>query len=205
MTYIFILWLAIAYIFGSINNGVVVSKLIHKKDVRDFGSKASGTTNTLRTFGPATAAAVLILDILKPIIPIMLSSWLTPHAFDNIIGGKAWIGFFAVLGQCYPVFFGFRGGKGIASALGTLIVLAPKVLIIDLIVFVVVAFFGNMISLASIIAVLVNFPFTALYYSQYLLPIAALSTLILWRHRKNMVRIVKGEENKLRKKKTDKE
>lgn len=192
-----IFWLLLSYISGSINNAVVVSKLIHKKDIRDYGSNNSGTTNTLRTFGTGTALLVFALDILKPIVPILLARYFTPTAFDGLIGGVAWIGVMAIVGQCYPVFFGFRGGKGAASTLGTMIAVFPKTVPGAAIIFIAVALIGNMISLATLTAITLNIAMVYFFYPQYLIPYLVVVGLIFWRHRANIKRLLNNEEAKL--------
>jgi len=204
MNFMFLLWLLIAYIFGSINNAVLVSKLIYKKDIREYGSKNSGSTNVLRTFGKGTALIVFILDILKPVIPIILCNIFTPHAYDTIIGGVAWLGVFAILGQCYPVFFGFRGGKGAASTLGTMLALFPLTVPLAAVIFLGIIFTINIVSVATLVAILLNTIQVYILYPQYILPYITIVVIIFWRHRANIQRIIHKEEPRLKdnKKKT---
>jgi len=198
MNWPFIFWLLIAYLYGSINNAVVISKLFHKKDVRQYGSNNAGSTNTLRTFGFSTGALVFVLDLIKPIVPIVLSLWLSPNTFTTILGGVAWIGVAAIVGQCYPLFFHFRGGKGAASTVGVMLSLLPLT-----VPFVAICFFGliftvNIVSLATLVTFSLNCIFVYFLYPQYIVPYVFIVLLIIWRHRANIERLRLHTEPRIR-------
>ncbi|GBU10463.1 hypothetical protein AwErysi_00790 [Erysipelotrichaceae bacterium] len=192
----FILFLAIAYIYGSINNGIIISKYIHGKDVRGFGSHGAGSTNILRTFGKKTALAVFILDVSKPIVPMLLAMLFVPLGFF-IPSAKAWICLAAVIGQCYPLFFHFKGGKGAAATLGTMLSLFPLVALGAAVIFFLIIKIKKIVSLATILAI--SFSTIGVYFlsPQYLLPYSFIVVLILWSHRENIKRLIQGTERKL--------
>jgi len=198
MNWQFIFWLLFAYLYGSISNAVVVSNILHKKDVRDYGSKNAGSTNTLRTFGFSAAAIVFILDLTKPIIPIVLGLWLTPAAFDTVIGGVAWVGAAAIVGQCYPLFFHFKGGKGAASTVGVMISLLPLTVPFVAFCFFTLIFTVNIVSLATIVTFSLNIIFVYFLYPQYLIPYIFIVALVVWRHRPNIERLRNGTEPRIR-------
>lgn len=194
--YIFILFIILSYLYGSINNGILISKYFHGIDIRDFGSHGAGSTNTLRTLGKKSALAVFILDILKPIIPVIIAKLFFPIGFD-IPGDFAWIALAAVIGQCYPIFFHFKGGKGAASTLGTMIILLPLVVIGAAIIFFIIIGIKKIVSLATIVAIGLSTISVAWLYPQYLIPYICLELLIFWRHRENIQRLANGTERTL--------
>jgi len=198
MNWIFIFWLLFAYLYGSISNAVVVTKLIHKKDVRQYGSNNAGSTNTLRTFGFLTGAFVFVLDVLKPIVPIALCMWLTPTAPAGVLGGLAWIGAAAIVGQCYPLYFHFRGGKGAASTVGLMLILFPLTIPFVAVCFFTLIFTVNIVSLATIVTFSLNTICVYFLYAEYLLPYTFIVLLIVWRHRANIERLRKHTEPRIR-------
>lgn len=198
MQLLFIFWLLIAYLYGSINNAVLVGNMRHKKDVRNYGSNNSGSTNVLRTFGKKTAIIVFLLDIFKPIIPISFALWLSPTAFAHIPGGVAWVGVLAIIGQCYPLFFHFRGGKGAASTFGTTIILMPYTLLFIAPSFITLLWVTDLVSLTTLVTFTLNTIFVYFLYPQYLLPYVVIVALIIWRHRANIARLANKTEPRLR-------
>ena len=125
----YILMAVIAYLIGSVNFSVIISKKIAGFDVREKGSGNAGTTNMLRSVGKGPAALTLILDILKGIVPVLIARFIVGNiaseANTAILVQLA--GFFAVLGHTFPIFFGFKGGKGVATSLGVLLVMNPLI------------------------------------------------------------------------------
>ena len=136
----------VCYLISNINPAIILSNLIYHKDIRGFGSGNAGTTNSFRVFGPQIGIPVMLFDIGKGALSVYLGGVL-------LLGGAwyciAYAGFFAVLGHCYPVAFGFRGGKGVATIAGMLIVLDWRVFLGSLAGFLVVLAIGRMMSVAS--------------------------------------------------------
>lgn len=200
-----------AYLCGSIPFGYILVKLFLKTDVRATGSGNIGATNVARTGAKGLAILTLLLDALKGFVAVYaamlyISHRATPVGFDlRII--PAFAGLFAILGHLYPVWLNFKGGKGVATALGVFVGLAPTPVGIVLGIFAVIVLFTHYISLGSIIAA-AAFPFVVFLISRDQLPrdtyilIALSSLLIIWRHRTNIQRLIAGTENRFPAKKT---
>ncbi len=217
-------WLAVlltavtAYLLGSINSAVIVSRTLFKEDVREKGSGNAGATNMLRNYGKKAAAYTTIGDLLKSIVAVLLGGWLLmtvqmTHAqeisVDSLrIVGRYMAGMFCVLGHLYPVFFGFRGGKGVMTSLGMIIILDIRVAALCLLTFGIVVALSRMVSLSSILAVFVA-PFLVYLFGTFVdghstlavgfctFMVAVISSIVIFQHRTNVVRIIKGTENKL--------
>lgn len=201
----YILMAVIAYAIGSVNFSVILSKKIAGFDVREKGSGNAGTTNMLRSVGKGAAALTLILDIAKGLVAIliaMLVGKIATEANPAILVQLA--GFFAVLGHTFPVFFGFKGGKGVATSLGVLLLINPLVGVICLVFALVVMAFTRMVSLGSIMAAIL-FPVLTLFIKDgyitdgytYVFFGIAMAILVIFNHRSNLKRIYNGTENRL--------
>jgi len=201
----YILMAVIAYAIGSVNFSVIISKKIAGFDVREKGSGNAGTTNMLRSVGKGAAALTLILDIAKGLVAIliaMLVGKIATEANPAILVQLA--GFFAVLGHTFPVFFGFKGGKGVATSLGVLLLINPLVGVICLVFALVVMAFTRMVSLGSIMAAIL-FPVLTLFIKDgyitdgytYVFFGIAMAILVIFNHRSNLKRIYNGTENRL--------
>lgn len=198
-----ILSAAVAYLLGSLSFGIILSKVKYKKDIRDYGSNNAGMTNTLRTFGKGAAAFVFIFDALKGALAALLAKYLLCGDQAPVLCAYIAV-FFAVLGHMFPVYFKFRGGKGAATALGATTALQPLTFPLVMIPFFIVVLTTKMVSLASIIsgALLPVVTFCIYYFKgePTLVPTvgtALLAVLIIFMHRSNIKRILKGEERKI--------
>ena len=201
---------AAAYLLGSLSFSIIVSKLLYHKDIRTFGSGNAGMTNVLRTFGKGAAALTLIGDIGKGIAAVLLAKWIF-GTFTSAapIYGAYIAAIFAVLGHVYPVYFGFKGGKAVSVATGTIIAIKPVLVLPLAVVFFTVFFCSKMVSLASISCAVAYPIVTFLYFffvekNNVILTTccaAAVSLLVIWLHRGNIDRIKKGTEYKFDKKK----
>lgn len=205
----YILSAAAAYLLGSLSFGIIFSKAKYKKDIRDFGSNNAGASNALRTFGKGAAAFVFLFDALKGAAAVLLARYLlSGDANAQLCAYLAML--FSVLGHMFPVFFGFRGGKGVATTCGALAALQPMTLPFVLVVFLIVLAAGKMISLASVVsAALLPIATFALCLARDVpagLPTAVtaiLAALVIFMHRENLRRILRGEERRLGKDKID--
>lgn len=191
----FIIFIILAYLFGSINNGVIIGKFFFKTDIREHGSKGAGSTNTLRTLGIKAALPVFILDILKPIIPVLLARFFLAH-YHLFTGYDMWVGFFAVLGQCYPLYFHFKGGKGAASTFGLVMLFFPMLTLLSSIPFFLIFFTTRYVSLATLVSSLFLTLLVGIFDISYLLPMLITTLLIYLRHAANIKRLMAGNENK---------
>ncbi len=196
----------IAYLIGSINFSVILSKKIAGFDVREKGSGNAGSTNMLRSVGKGAAALTLICDVLKGVIAIVIAIIL-----GNIfqVEDKALLvqiaGVAVVLGHTFPIFFGFKGGKGVATSLGILLMTNWQIGLICLVFALVLMILTRMVSLGSCMAA-VLFPILTLFIrenyivsegSSYFIYSVILALIVLYNHRSNIKRILNGTENKL--------
>lgn len=191
------IFISVAYLLGSLSSAIIVSKCAGLPDPRTQGSGNPGASNILRLGGKKLAAIVLLGDVLKGWIPVMLAK-----LFGLPLASLAWVAFFAFIGHLYPVFFGFRGGKGVATALGGLCALAWPLGLIGLLSWGVVLFLFRYISVASILAATVTFFYVFYVYplSVYL-PIFLMTVLLIARHFSNIQRLFQGTEPKFTKSK----
>ena len=187
--------LAFGYLLGSIPFGLILTKKSGLGDVREIGSRSIGATNVLRTGNKKIAALTLLGDLLKGTAAVLIASRFGPDS-------AVMAGFGAFIGHCYPVWLKFKGGKGVATYIGILLGLAWKVMLIFGVIWLLIAAVTRYSSLAALIASLAT-P-AALYYFGYvqLAELFAVLTLLLWiRHRENIVRLLKNNENKIGKNK----
>ena len=193
----------VAYLIGSLSFAVIVSRLMGLSDPRSYGSKNPGATNVLRSGNKAAAVITLLLDALKGWLPVVLVQQYGA-AYGLGDATLALVGLAAFLGHLYPVFFRFQGGKGVATAAGVLLAFEPWLGGATLLTWVLIAVFFRYSSLASMVAAVFAPAFylmgngVAWYMAQpVLLAIAAMSVLLLWRHRENINRLLAGKESKL--------
>lgn len=192
MTALTILMIILAYLGGSLSSAVLVSRITGLPDPRDHGSHNPGATNVLRLGGRMAALIVLLLDVLKGMAPVYLAWYLQ---IKPVYLG--FIGVTACLGHMYPLFFHFRGGKGVATALGTMLPIGFAMGGAVITTWLLVLLVSGYSSLASIVTVLLTPLFTYLLKPEYTLPVSLLSCLILIRHHENITRLLKGEESRL--------
>ncbi len=194
--------LLLAYLVGSIPTAVWLGKHQYGIDIREHGSMNSGATNTFRVLGKKAGALVLALDILKGVAAVLLYRILDVQPTMPIPALELSLGVAAVIGHLYPVWAGFRGGKGVATTLGMIIAINPLLAATLLVVFLLVLSTTNYVSLGSILAS-VLFPiliFTLYPGTGYLsLKVFSviLSVFVIYKHQKNIQRLLNGTENKI--------
>ncbi len=222
-----ILTMIISYLLGSCNSAIITVRLLKHEDIREHGSKNAGLTNTLRCYGKIPALITLIGDLAKGIIAVLLSLLI----FNLIIGGDGidappeWYpavldarsigyisGFFSILGHIFPIYYGFRGGKGILVSSSILLVIDPLTFVIIIPFFALVLFITGYVSVASISAA-AFYPvltFILHYFVEkgelsvcitHVIFVACTSALLIYMHRTNIKRLKEGTENKFFKKK----
>ena len=222
---LFVLAIIVAsYLFGSINSAIIISKLLYKDDIRKYGSGNAGMTNMLRTFGKKAALLTLIGDLAKTALAILFAGVL--FGFHYIYGisytNYCYVaGLFAVLGHVFPIFYKFKGGKGVLATATMAMILAPIPFVILLLLFVGIVWASKYVSLGSVCAATL-LPVLVSGYVKFLgLPTPALMMLsliilaifIVWCHRENLKRISdrterkisfgKGKKEKIEEKKAD--
>ena len=187
-----LLMIAVAYLFGSLSSAVVISQLFGLPDPRTAGSKNPGATNVYRLGGRVPALLVLVMDILKGTIPVYGSYFL---GIEPIMLGV--IAIFACLGHIFPLYFGFKGGKSVATAFGAMLPIGLDLAGLLILSWVVVVFLTGYSSLGALIAVSLAPLFTFLIKPLYTVPVAMLSLLIILRHKDNIARLLAGNESKV--------
>ncbi|MDE1333432.1 glycerol-3-phosphate 1-O-acyltransferase PlsY [Vibrio aestuarianus] len=186
-----------AYLLGSISSAVLICRVLRLSDPRDVGSNNPGATNVLRIGGKKAAIAVLLFDMLKGTIPVWVGYYL---GIDPILLGLVAIA--ACLGHMYPIFFHFKGGKGVATALGAIAPIGLDLTGLIMLTWVVIALLFRYSSLAALVTVLFAPFYTWLIKPQYTLPVAMLCCLIVFRHHQNIKRLFTGTEPKFGEKKS---
>jgi glycerol-3-phosphate acyltransferase PlsY len=184
----------IAYLVGSINSAIILSKVLKLPDPRTQGSKNPGATNMLRIGGKKIAAFVLLIDVLKGLSPILFAYLHTSSPFELSI-----IALFAFLGHVYPVFYSFKGGKGVATFIGGLIGINPLVGLSFILIWLFVAKVLNISSLSALVATLLT-PLVFYIIEMDIETTGVISLICLWiffTHRSNIKRLVSGEEGQI--------
>jgi len=192
MVSLILLMACVAYLLGSLSSAVVISRAFNLPDPRTAGSKNPGATNVYRLGGRIPALLVLVMDILKGTVPVYASY------FFNI--EPVWLGLIAIaacLGHIYPLYFGFKGGKAVATAFGAMLPIGLDLAGLLVLSWIVVVFLTGYSSLGALIAVSLAPLFTWLIKPLYTLPVAMLSILIILRHKDNIVRLLNGAEGKI--------
>lgn len=193
---ILLIIIIISYLIGSIQSGILIGKIIYKTDVRQFGSKSSGATNIQRTIGLKPGIFVLVLDILKGFLPILFIEIFTE---ENILGVMSCI--FLVLGHCYPVFHKFKGGKGVATGFGSVVVLLPYIAL-GIPIALPIIYKTRYVSLGAILGCIISIFLIILFVALELLPsenlmILFVPLLIIYKHKQNIIRLIQKKENKI--------
>lgn len=193
----------IAYLCGCFNGAVIVSKYILRDDIRKHGSGNAGLTNFYRTFGGPLTLVVIMTDVLKAVAAILVALGIAGYLVGDtailLTYAKYWAALFCLLGHMFPVVFGFRGGKGILSGGTIAIMLDWRLALVVWGGFLLLTLLSRWVSLGSVWAG-ASFPFATwfVYHDVFLLAVSVLlGGLILWKHRGNIKRLVKGEESRL--------
>ncbi len=191
-----------AYILGSIPTAVWVGKRFYGLDVREHGSKNAGATNTFRVLGKKPGKIVLAIDVLKGLIAVLLPLTVAyTHNENTIINYKIFAAIFVILGHVFPLFAGFRGGKGVATSLGVIFAIHPPAAGICLAIFLLVFLTFNYVSLGAIVTA-ISFPIVIYFvFNVTSLPLTIFSIVIgatvVITHKKNILRLIQGSENKM--------
>ncbi|MBR5236342.1 MAG: glycerol-3-phosphate 1-O-acyltransferase PlsY [Clostridia bacterium] len=216
--------LAGGYLLGSLNGSIIFSKTFKGVDIRSAGSKNAGMTNALRVFGKKAAAFVFLFDLLKAIVAVLAARYVAKLLFGQeptgtfdvsvmSLYGEYLAGLGAVLGHNFPIYFHFKGGKGILASWGVIMILDYRIALILLLVFILVVCATRYVSLASITSAII-YPLFVIAFNvgkpnettiYYIVLSLVVSFLAVYRHRANIMRLKSGTESKLGEKKTEKE
>ncbi len=213
---------ALCYLMGSVIFGVIISKLTTGKDVRKSGSGNAGATNVMRTVGISAAILTFLCDALKCAAAVLITKYLILIPIETANPGQIptclsadymqyLLGFFAMLGHSFPIFFKFKGGKAVSSALGVLYCINWQIACFVLLVFIICVVLTRIVSLGSVLGAS-QFIILSFVYSQGAAPLTRLyitllastiGLLVILRHTENIKRLIKGEESPLRPKKPE--
>lgn len=197
----------VAYLIGSLSFAVIVSSVMGLNDPRSYGSGNPGATNVLRSGSKTAAALTLLLDAVKGLVPVLLVKYWGPE-YGLHEGTLALVAIAAFLGHLFPILFKFKGGKGVATALGVLLGLSGWLGLLVLLTWLAVAVVTRYSSLSALLAAVLAPVYYVLfgaslwdYEKPVLLAVIAMSALLLWRHAENISRLLKGQESKIGSKK----
>ncbi len=198
MHYLYIfLTILIAYLIGSVPTGYLIVKIKTNQDIRTIGSGSTGATNVKRVLGKKWFFIVMILDALKGALPVVLAKIF----LDDAYGFYAVLAsLFVIIGHSKPIFLQFRGGKSVASGVGTILALNPIVGLLIALIWGVITYFSKYVSLGSIIALFIS-PILMYIFKNppgYVIYCALAALYIIYLHRQNIVRLIDGKENKVR-------
>ncbi|WP_286680462.1 glycerol-3-phosphate 1-O-acyltransferase PlsY [Tepidanaerobacter sp. EBM-49] len=188
-----IIFIILSYLVGSISSASVICSKFYSTDIRKYGSGNPGSTNVLRVLGPKAAALVFMADFAKGFVMVLLG---------KLIGGESLALLSAiavVIGHDWSIFLGFKGGKGIATSFGAILVLTPKITLILFVIGVVVIALSRYVSLGSVTAA-VLYPILVIafgYHLNYIMTGLVLGLIAIYRHKDNIKRLMAGKENKL--------
>ena len=203
-----ILCIAAGYLLGSINTSIIVSKVFFGEDVRNYGSGNAGATNVLRTYGKRSAVLTLLGDVLKTVIAVLIGRFIGfPIQFFALYGESALYpvsfggflaGFFTIVGHTFPLYYKFKGGKGVLCAATVVAMLSPWTFVWLFLIFLIIVLGTKFVSLGSVIAVMA---YPVLYYKLEGKSICVLFTfmiagLVVYNHRSNIRRLLDGTENR---------
>ncbi len=185
----------IAYLIGSVSFSTLIGRWFGKIDIREHGSGNAGATNTLRVLGARYAIIVLLADIAKGVVAVLLAQALG--------GGNPWVTYLSALavivGHNWPIYFGFRGGKGVATTIGVLLILMPKSLLTACLVAVILIAITRYVSLGALVLAVLT-PIAGIVYhggTGKVVLAVVVAVLTIWRHRKNIHRLLHGQEHRV--------
>ena len=193
-TTVYIVFIIASYLLGSIPTGIVISRIFGKGDPRKAGSGNIGATNVGRTSGSLAGILTLLGDVLKGALPVIVTFQIMPESLLVSLVGLA-----AFLGHLFPVYLGFKGGKGVATGLGVMVVICPLATLLSAAVFAVVAYLKRYVSLASMIAAAMLPVFMSFFPRgrNYVGMGVVVAVLIIWKHKDNIKRLAAGTENRI--------
>lgn len=191
----FLLGFVLGHVCGSVPSGLWLVQAFHGIDIRNYGSKNIGTTNVFRTVGPKTAVLVLIVDAFKGILAVGIMSYFFHNPLLDVVTALG-----ALLGHNYSLFLGFKGGKGVATALGLLIFMMPKVAVASFGIWLVCVLLTRYVSLGSIMAAIFTPPLAWYlgYPSAYVIFSVVAAFFVVLRHKENIHRLLTGTESKIK-------
>ncbi len=187
----YLIGIIISYLLGSIPMGLLLTKIMGKGDLRKVGSGNIGATNVMRVGGLRMAGLVWLLDMAKAIAAVFIGKYIAGDAFG------AWCGFAAIVGHCYPIWLGFKGGKGISSLFGTILAVSPVTFVVCAIEWLMVALTTGISSMGAVIVFCLIPVLGFVIGADVGWPFLCIGLLCMWRHRENIKRLMAGTESKI--------
>ncbi len=206
-----VLTAAISYLLGSISFAVIVSRTLAKKDVRDYGSGNAGLTNVIRNFGKLPGILTLVGDFSKGVVSVFLGRLIFAYLANlEPQYGACIAGLFVIIGHIFPLYFGFKGGKGVLTTAGIALMIDPRVFAIVISLFIILFLITRIVSIASIIAA-ISYPITTYVVNALsgrpdpvdTILTAGIAVILIYMHRANIKRLLNGTEPKFERKKKD--
>ncbi|QIB26674.1 glycerol-3-phosphate 1-O-acyltransferase PlsY [Caloranaerobacter azorensis] len=193
--YKILLVLLLSYLIGNINAAYLIGKILKNKDIRNYGSGNAGATNALRVFGAKIAAVTFLFDLLKAVIAVILGKMILGET------GMFLAGISVIVGHNWPALLNFRGGKGIASTIGVMLIINYKITLICLAIGLIIVIKSRYVSLGSVITMAL-LPIIGLFFNRpfnldFLIFTLILSAMAIYRHKGNISRLLKGQERKI--------
>lgn len=194
VTFLSFILMIVSYLLGCINGAYIFSKSVKNEDIRTYGSGNAGATNALRTYGFFSGALVFVIDFLKGVVTIGLCYIFKQSSFVILL-----CALLCVAGHNWPVFMGFKGGKGVSASAGILVMVDYKLALVAILIGVILALITRMVSVGSLTALTLSAIFFIVFRVDifYIILACILCVLSIYQHRKNIVRIIHGNENKL--------
>lgn len=190
----YLLVFILAYLIGSVSGSILISKYFFGEDIRAKGSGNAGTTNALRIYGKKYAVITLFIDVIKGVIAALIGYAIDP-VYSMYIAGAA-----VVIGHCWPIYYGFKGGKGMATSAGVNIIVNIWIILMQLALFVAVNLSMGIVSVSSILATLFALIYVLVFHNNNLpliIMIAVNTFVVIYKHKSNIVKLINGNENKL--------
>lgn len=191
---IYLLIFIIAYAIGSISGSITIVKKYFNEDIRGKGSGNAGTTNTLRIYGKKYAVITLFVDVFKGSISVLIATLLEPE-YGIYIAGLA-----VVIGHCWPIFYRFKGGKGMATSFGVNLVFNPLLLLMQLIFFAIINVSTKIVSISSMLCTIFVLVYAFIFETKntpFIIMLALNAVVLIYKHKENIVKIINGNENKI--------
>ncbi|GAA0707752.1 glycerol-3-phosphate 1-O-acyltransferase PlsY [Paraclostridium ghonii] len=198
----YLIIILIAYFIGSISTSYIIAKKMMGVDIRTQGSGNAGSTNVLRTLGKKAGIMTFVGDLLKGVIAVLIAKLIATIAHIDMINASYVAVIFVVIGHNWPIFIGFRGGKGVATSLGAMIAVNPIIALSCFAFFILIVYATKYVSLGSVVGISTS-PIIMLFIGNYkgLVVTLFLSALAIFKHRENIKRLLNGTERKLGEKK----
>ncbi|WP_039765357.1 MULTISPECIES: glycerol-3-phosphate 1-O-acyltransferase PlsY [unclassified Caldicellulosiruptor] len=186
--------LAVGYLIGSVLPALIIGKMLNGVDIRKYGSGNPGTTNVLRTMGIGPAILVFTIDVLKGVVATLFAKIVMP---DDVVLGVTLAGFAVICGHNWPLYFGFRGGKAVATSIGVALVATPVITLVVIALALIVLVIKRYVSLTSIVGSILYFLVILIFAREYWFLALIIMVVIIIRHRENIKRLLNGTERKI--------